>query len=675
MLAPPLFIDEPAIESAPQSTATATAQPANPWWTRGALATIMLVSIVLNFYQLGQTGFGNLYYAAGVRSMLDNLHNFFFVSFDPGGFVTLDKPPLGFWLQVISAKIFGFTAFSVFLPQALAGVISVWLLFVLVRRHFGDVAGLIAALALALALSPISVATNRNNTIDSTLALTMLIAAWAVMRAAETGQFRWLILTGVLIGLGFNIKMLEAYLVVPAFGLVYLLGAPGTWRTRILHLFAAVGSMIAVSLAWVVTVDLIPASLRPYVGSSQNNSELSLALGYNGITRLLGNVFQGGGNRGAPGGAFNGQPPQGGFAGGPPAGVDLRGGAPFAGGPPNGAGQASGGGLFNTGNPGIFRLFIQPLAGQVAWLLPLALGGLVGLAAEWRWRARTERQNLSLILWGGWLVTMGVFFSVAGFFHEYYLTMIAPAIAALVGIGIVVLWRQFRASGWLGWLLPVSIALTTIEQLTLLSSYTQWAWLIPFVGVLGIGAAVTLAALRFTSASRTFARRIIGIVAAGMLAVFIVPVIWSTGSMLNGAQMLPTANPPATTSTSANGPRDNATADSTLIAYLLAHRGTATYLVATQSSQTADSIILATNQPVMALGGFSGSDPILTATSVAALVKNGTVRYFLLGGGGGPGGNPTGSSSAGTGQSATSWVTQNCTAVTVSGQQLYDCGG
>ncbi len=198
-----------------------------PW----ALGIVMLVSLFMNFYQLGQNGFGNLYYAAGVRSMLDSWHNFFFVSFDPGGFVTIDKPPLGFWLQVLSAKLFGFTAFSVYLPQALAGVLSVFLLYHLVRRHFGVVAGLLAALALAI--SPISVVTNRNNTIDSTLVLVMLLGAWTVMRAAETGKWRWLLLTAVLVGLGFNIKMLEAYLVVPVYALLYLLAAPRSLKMRI----------------------------------------------------------------------------------------------------------------------------------------------------------------------------------------------------------------------------------------------------------------------------------------------------------------------------------------------------------------------------------------------------------------------------------------------------------
>src|SRR5947199_6165842 len=266
-------------------------------WHKLALGGIMLISIFMNFFQLGQNGFGNLYYAAGIKSMLDNWHNFFFVSYDPGGFVTIDKPPLGFWLQVASAKILGFTPFSVFLPQAIAGVLSVLLLYYLVRRHFGVVAGLLAALALAL--SPISVVTNRNITIDSTLALTLLLGAWAVLRAAETGRLRWLLLSAALVGIGFNIKMMEAYLVVPAFGVLYLLAAPKSLWTRIGHLALALLVLLTVSFSWALAVDLTPASQRPYVGSTQDNSEISLALGYNGIDRLL---------RGFGRGGFGGRP-------------------------------------------------------------------------------------------------------------------------------------------------------------------------------------------------------------------------------------------------------------------------------------------------------------------------------------------------------------------------------
>src|SRR6266567_5606923 len=379
-----------------------------PIWRRLALAGVMLVSIFMNFYQLGQNGFGNLYYAAAIRSMLDNLHNLFFASFDPGGFVSIDKPPLGFWLQAASAKVFGFTPFSVFLPQALAGVLSVLLLYHLVRRHFGVVAGLLAALALAI--SPISVLTNRNNTIDSTLVLVMLLGAWAVLRAAESGKLRWLLLCAVFVGVGFNIKMLEAYLVVPAYGLLYLLAAPRSIWARIGQLALAALLMLTISLSWAVAVDLTPAASRPYVGSSQNNSEISLALGYNGIQRLLGQFGFARSNAGNSTSNTSGNT-TGSF---PPAGT---GSGTFPGDFPRpGAGTIGGGiggsstGMFNTGNPGLLRLFNEPLGGQIVWLLPMALLGILALAWQHRPRFPDDPQQHSLILWGAWLLTMAVFF-------------------------------------------------------------------------------------------------------------------------------------------------------------------------------------------------------------------------------------------------------------------------
>ncbi|GCE16812.1 glycosyltransferase family 39 protein [Dictyobacter kobayashii] len=355
------------------------------------LALVALVSIFMNFYQLGQNGYGNQYYAAAIRSMLDSWHNFFFVAFDPGGFVTVDKPPLGFWLQAASAKILGFTPFSIFLPQALAGVLSVILLYYLVRRHFGVMAGWLAALALAI--SPISVVTNRNNTIDSTLVLVMLLGAWMVMKAAEAGKLRWLLLCAVCVGLGFNIKMLEAYLVVPAYGLLYLLAAPKRLWVRLIHLALAALLMLTISLSWAVAVDLTPTSQRPYVGSSQDNSEISLALGYNGVQRLLGSFGLGGRNTGIPGGNTTGQNPPNGTAGvqAPP----TTGGGNFGGG-----GFGGGGGAFNTGTPDILRLFTQPLGGQIVWLLPLALLGMLALAWQRRPQFRDDRQQQSLLLWG-----------------------------------------------------------------------------------------------------------------------------------------------------------------------------------------------------------------------------------------------------------------------------------
>ncbi len=628
-------------------------------WQRLGLGGVLLISIFMNFFQLGQNGFANLYYAAAIRSMLDNWRNFFYVSFDPGGFVSVDKPPLGFWLQAASAKIFGFTPFSIFLPQALAGVLSVFLLYTLVRRHFGVMAGLLAALALAI--SPISVLTNRNNTIDSTLVLVMLLGAWAVVKAAENGKLRWLLLCAVFVGLGFNIKTLEAYLVVPAYGLLYLLAAPRRIWIRTAHLGLAALLMLTISLSWAVAVDLTPASSRPYVGSSQNNSELSLALGYNGIQRLLGQVFGGNSsttntNTGSTSGnTTTGQfPPSGTFNGG-----DFQ--HPTSGGQaPQGIGGGNGGGMFNTGNPGLLRLFNEPLGGQIVWLLPIALLGILALAWQRRPRFRGipefSPQQRSMILWGVWLLTMAVFFSVATFFHQYYLSTFAPAISALFGIGAVVMWQDYRRSGWRGWLLPLALLLTALEQIHIIVSNPDWGvWLIPLIAIPCAIAAAVLIAARLMPRLRLSARVLAPALCVALLALMLTPAVWSAIPVLaNQASNLPVAGPSAQSGAGFGG--GNSTADTALIKYLEAHKGNAKYLVAVISSNEADAIILATNQPVMALGGFSGSDPILTTTQLAALVKSGTIRYVLL--------NSNGGGSPGGGQSAlTTWITQHATAV------------
>lgn len=670
-------------------------------WQRLGLGAVMLISIFFNFWQLGQNGFGNLYYAAAVRSMGDNWHAFFFNSFDSVGFVTLDKPPVGFWLQVISTKIFGFTPFAVLLPQALAGVASVYLLYILVKRHFGVPAGLLAALALAA--SPISVVTNRNNTIDSTLVAVILLATWCVFRATETGKLSWLLATGALIGLGFNIKMLEAYLVLPALALVYLLGTNKRLTTKIAHLLIAGVLMATISFAWIAVVDLTPASQRPYIGSSQNNSALSLAIGYNGLQRLLGNSRGGGtapgvagGNGGTrptfpTGGNFNGPPPNfGGSGHTPPTGTTPNAGGPNGGnaGGPGGGGQ----GMFNTGNPGIFRLFSNPLGGQIAWFLPLAIAGFIALAWQRRFRPIGDKQQQSLLLWGTWLLTMGIFFSVASFFHQYYLSQFTPAISALFGIGLVTMWKDYRGSSWKGWLLPASIAVTALVQIGIIAGDSSWgSWLIPVIAVPALGAVAVLVWFRLNAHPVMTSIRMLTIAGIAVAALTLTPFIWSAYPAINNTSSdLPIAG--SSSSFGAAGGNNNQTGTTGLITYLEAHQGSATYLVATSSSMSADSIIIASNKPVMSLGGFSGSDPILTTSELTALVKNGTVRYFLLNGAGG-GGNNMNATATGTtaaagpgGQStATSWVQQTCTVVASSAYQsttanmqssgqLYDCG-
>jgi 4-amino-4-deoxy-L-arabinose transferase-like glycosyltransferase len=570
--------------------------PSTQLWQSIALGTLLLISAFLNFFQISQIGYGNAYYAAAVKSMLQSWHTFLFVSFDPGGFVSVDKPPLGFWLQTASAKTFGFSGWSILLPEAVAGIFSVIVLYLLVRRIWGPLAGLLAALALAL--SPISMVMNRSNNMDGLLVLTVLLAAWMACRATESGRLRWLLLCALMVGLGFQIKTLEAYLVVPALSLVYLLGAPLPWRRRIWHLSVALALLLVLSFAWITMVDLTPTSQRPYVGSSQTNAEIELTFGYNGLDRLLGYKSAN---------------------------------------PDSSSSRSTSSVTSENGVPGIFRLFNQQLGSQVGWLLPLALLGLVVAAWQTKRRWPLDRCQQSLVLWGMWLLIMGVFFSVANFYHPYYLTMLAPAICALSSIGVLALWRDYRRPGWRGWLLPSALVATAVVQAMILSSFSVWsAWITPIVVGWCLIAALILTVARLELPLGIPAPFRVLALMLGMFTLLIAPIVWDAvtlqqvpnaafplaGPRSSHASIMP-FTPPGTSSPDGSD-------DTELEQYLLHNQGKTPYLLATLNATTAASFILETGQPVMALGGYSGSDPILTQPHLSELVSHSIVRFFLL---------------------------------------------
>ena len=459
-------------------------------WHLLLLSAVLALSAFLDLSRLTSEGYGNVYYAATVKNMLDSWHNFFFASYD-AGFVSVDKPPLGFWIQAASAYLFGFHGWSILLPQALAGVLSVALLYHLVGRSFGPVAGLLAALALAL--TPISVATNRHNNLESLLVLTVLLAAWAFILAAETGRLRWLVVGGLVMGLGFNIKMLEAFLVLPALYLLYLVAAPVGWRRRMIHLGLATVVIVAASLPWVVAVDLTPADQRPYVGSSSFDTETDLIVGWNGVGRL--------------------------------AGSDK-----------------------DVGDPGPLRLLNPQLGGQIGWLLPLAIVGLA--AASWQsWQGRprlplSRKEDQALVLWGTWLISLVVFFSVAGDWDPYYLAMLAPAVAALVGVGVVALWDDYRNPGWRGWILPLTLLGTAGLQLYILALYPDWShWLAPTIVVLCLAAAASLVVARLKPRLRVSGYPLVAI-SVGVASLFLAPSVWAASTIWYGAETRsPTAGP------------------------------------------------------------------------------------------------------------------------------------
>ena len=665
---------------------------------RIALSAILLLAAFLNLFRLDAEGYANGYYAAAVKSMLQSWHTFFFVSFDPGGLVSVDKPPLGFWIQTASAKVLGFSGVSILLPQAIAGILSVGLLYVLVRRVFGVPAGLLSALTLAV--TPVAVAVNRNNTIDSLLIFVLLAAIWAVSNAIERDSLRWLLLGAVFVGLGFNVKMMQAYLVLPALALAYLLGSRGSWRTRLGRLACAGVGLAVVSLAWAVVVDLTPANLRTYVGSSPDNSALNLALGYNGLFRLLPSDWLPaaltGPNMGRGGG------PGGGFPGG-------------------------------SGGPDALRLLSTSLAGQISWLLPLALvGGLVAWCRE-RTRLPLSQRQTALVIWGGWCATGVVFFSVATSFtlmHRYYLAMLAAPIAALVGIGLTAMWSAYRAprdSGGRGarvqaWALPVCVAGTALLAAWILRDYPdQSRWLTPVVLVLGIGAAAGLVVLRLrANDDRVASRWLPAVAAVALVAMLLTPTVWAGYTPFQGSGgAMPTGGPAtamgwgmppgaaggdqsdqaeacaAMASRRGPGGFGSASADPRLVPYLKENRQGETFLLATESSMSASPIILATGEPVAALGGFSGGDAILTDAQLADMVARGEVRYFLVpvsdasGDAIGPASGAVGDSDASatdtdapgggfpgrTPSNTTLWVNANCTAVPTSEWQSTDAGG
>ncbi len=641
------------------------------------LILILLVSLGLHLYRIDEIGNGNAYYTAAVKSMLQSWHNFFFVAAEPGGSVTVDKPPLGFWIQALFGLVLGVNGFTVTLPSILAGIASIWVLYRLVKKYLGTGPGLVAAIVMAT--TPVTLATDRNNTIDSLLIFTLLLAAWAFIRATENGKLKHLLLGGLLVGLAFNIKMLEAFLPLPAFYALYLFGSKTGWGRKLLNLGITSVLLLGVAFSWAVIVDAVPADQRPYVGSSSTNSEMDLIFGYNGVERLLGmgrNGFGGstglfgsadGGNSFNPGGARNG----GSAPGGPGAPGNGRIQQPpitgsGAGGFLGGMFARSGGGMFEeTGTPGLLRFFQAPLAKEMSWLLPFALLALLlGIFSSIIRLPLDSPEHKSVLLWGGWLMTCLVFFSMAGFFHNYYLALLTPALGASVATGFSALAKLRQKSHLLAGILLIPMAgLTLLFEITLASSFDIHAiWF----GIALVGLGVAVMALVISLLWRSGQPMMAGAVnLLALLAMLVVPALWTydTVSIVSLGGNLPAAysgQSPQRASGSDGQRAQNVSlpgevdgANLNLINYLEQHTQDTEFMVAVQNAQTGAPLVLATGRPVFYLGGFTGSDPVIDAAGFARLVQEGRLRYVLLGGMGGRNGS----------SSVESWVTTNCTQV------------
>ncbi len=630
--------------------------PADARWVRPAVLGLLAATAVLYLWGLGASGWANSFYSAAAQAGSQSWKALFFGSSDSSNFITVDKPPAALWVMGLSVRLFGLNAWSLLVPEALMGVASVGVLYLTVKRWFGAGAGLLAGAVMAL--TPVAVLMFRFNNPDALLVLVLTIGAYCVTRALEAAHGRWLYLAFALVGLGFLAKMLQAVLVLPAFGLVYLVAAPNPLRKRIVQLIVASAVFVASFGWWIAIVELLPASARPYVGGSQDNSVLSLIFGYNGFGRLTGNETGSVGGGGTAGGMW--------------------------------------------GATGWLRMFNSEFGGQASWLLPAALILLVGALALTGRAVRTDRTRAALILWGGWLVVTGATFSLGqGIIHPYYTVALAPALGAVVGIGGAVLWRR-RHQLAARVTLAVTIAVTTWWTLQLLGRSPAWnAWLQPLVVATGvIGTVGVLAAPYVGRGLRTavLATALVGGLAAPTAASIATAATPHDGAIPSASPVVsggfgggargpgggagaPAGGPPGQARTGratppggtggggggAGGILRSSEASAELTAALQAGADGYTWVAATIGANQAAGYQLASEEPVMAIGGFNGSDPWPTLAAFQQYVASGEIHYFIGGGqGGGPGGG------TGTSSEITAWVEANFAATTIGGTTVYD---
>ncbi|MEU0493984.1 glycosyltransferase family 39 protein [Mycobacterium sp. NPDC006124] len=646
----------PAFADTTQRPAT-TEQPepsVDPRWAKPALATLLVATAGFWCIGLGRNGWANAFYAAAVQAGTKSWKAFLFGSSDAANAITVDKPPASLWPMEISARIFGVSSWSIQLPQVLLGVASVALLYVIVKKQFGPAAGLIAGVTLAL--TPVATLMFRYDNPDALLVFLMVASVWALLRAVHDGRTRWLVSCGVLLGMGFLTKQLQVLLVVPGLALTYLLAGPPRLRVRLAQLLAGLGAMLVAAGWWVLLVELWPADDRPYIGGSENNSFLDLTFGYNGLGRLMGG---------------EGNSPGGGSMPAMPGGGD----SPF-------------------GHAGIGRMFTGESGAQISWLLPAALIALVVGLVVTRRLPRTDRDRAQYLAWGGWLIgTAGVFSAMSGLFHDYYTVALAPAVAALVGIGAADLWRR-RASTWAVTVLAGTTAVTGGWSWILLSRTTDFVgWLRWVVLAAALVAASALAISALPTARRPRMQSVAAAVAiamaiAGPLSYSIQTVSTAhTGGVVTAGPQIPgtgmAAMGPASDSVGASAPPGRADTEvpAEVVTTLSSDSERFTWVAATPGSTEAGYYQLATDLPVMALGGFGSSDPAPTLTQFQGYVADGRVHYYVESTGLGlpKGMNDSGTPLAPPGANGSTeaeqikdWVEKEFTPVTVDGVTLYD---
>jgi 4-amino-4-deoxy-L-arabinose transferase-like glycosyltransferase len=665
-----------------------------PAWARPLLIALLGGTACLYLIGLDRSGWANDFYAAAVQAGSTSWKAFFFGSFDASSFITVDKTPASLWVMELSARVFGLNYWSLLVPQALEGVAAVGVLYATVRRWSGPAAGLLAGAALAS--TPVAALMFRFNNPDALLVLVMTLAAYAITRAIDSGRTRWLVLAGTLIGFGFLTKMLQAFLVLPAFAVAYLAAGPAGLVRRSWQLLAGAGAMVAAAGWWVAIVELTPAASRPYIGGSTTNSILQLALGYNGLGRLDGN------ETGSVG--FS----SGGRGGGSPA---------------------------FSGQAGLSRLFGSEMGGQISWLLPAALISAVLLIWVSRRGVRTDRLRAAALLWGGWLLVTGAVFSLmAGIIHPYYTVALAPAVAALAGIGAIEAWRARHS--WPGRAsLAGMTAVSAAWAWVLLGRTPDWLpWLRPAVLITGIAAAALLLAGPWLAslAGTTRGRRSLAVlpVVLALTASLAGPLAYSlqtaatahdgalpsagpavasaggpggrfpgaggapggrgtargasglpgsgagrgtagqrapgSGTFGKGASGLGIGGGPGGAAGGSGGGLGGATQVSSALTGLLKETAGYRWAAATVGAESAAPLQLASRRPIMAIGGFNGTDPAPSLSEFERYVAAGAIRYFIganqdsFGGG------------SGVATQISAWVKDHFRSRTVGGLTVYD---
>ncbi|MEV0637994.1 glycosyltransferase family 39 protein [Streptomyces sp. NPDC050619] len=678
-------------------------RPEDPRWARPAFLGLLLATAVLYLYNLSASGWANSFYSAAVQAGSDSWKAFFFGSLDAGNAITVDKPPASLWPMELSVRIFGLNSWAILAPEVLMGVGTVAVVYASVRRRFSPAAGLIAGAVLAL--TPVAALMFRFNNPDAMLALLMALACYFVARAVEDGRTKWLVWAGVAIGFAFLAKTLQAFLILPPLAIVYAVCAPVKLKKRFGQLALATAALVVSGGWWVAIVELWPASSRPYIGGSQNNSFLELTFGYNGFGRLSGDET----------------------------------------GSVGGGGGGAGGGTGQWGETGWDRMFNSEIGSQVSWLLPAALILLVaGLVATGKLK-RTSATRGSFLVWGGsLLITLIVFSYMAGIFHQYYTIALAPYMAAVIGMGAATLWEK-RAAIWASLTLAAAVVARAGWGYVLLNrtpDYLPWLkWLVLIGGL--------VAALGLIFVARLGRQLALAAVGLGIVASLAGPTAF-TLSTVNSAHTgsIPTAGPARASmmgfgggrgggpggagggggfgggmpgggqnqqngngNTQGNGfpgggtgtlpgmPGQNqqgngvpgggqtgeggrmgggagmggllngATVTSEAKKLLETDADQYTWAAAAIGSQNAASYQLATGDPVMAIGGFNGTDPSPTLAQFKKYVADGKIHYFISSGtsGGGMGGSDSGTSSQ-----ITSWIEANFKKVTVGSATFYD---